>query len=87
MKGLLAASPKRSNLERHASTRKLVEQPTPEHYESYRILQTPCKKFHGEMQMSSREGPERNYENNNVSLTTPLTQILKLCKCCIFFKS
>ena len=39
------------------------------------------------MQMSSREGPERNYENNNVSLTTPLTQILKLCKCYIFFKS
>ena len=26
------------------------------------------KKFRGEMQMSSREGSEQNYENNNVSL-------------------
>ena len=49
---------------------KLVERATPEPFQSYRIFEIPfVKKFRGEMQMSSREGSEQNYENNNVSLT------------------
>ena len=46
-----------------------------------------CEKFRGEMQMSFRGGSEQNYEITTSAQLSKTKQILKLCKCCICFKS